>query len=394
MASLAEVFSRYGPAYLDKYGPAVLPSHRRAITDILRCRTPEMGGEVFFCPHCEHTHYVYHSCRNRSCPQCHGQQTEAWLDQRRQELLAVPYFHVVFTVPDALHAAMRSDQTRLYGTLMQAAGQSLIELASDRHYVGGTVGLMAILHTWGRTLAYHPHVHCLVTGGGFDRKTEEWQPGRPDYLVPVKALSKLFRRRFRELLGPTLGTLNIPPSVWQVDWVVNCKPVTGSPERVLKYLAGYVYRIAISDDRILSIDNDRVTFRYQDTRDGQFKIMTLPAEEFIRRFLQHVLPRGFHKVRYYGLWAPGNHLLRQRLQLQLGSGSPAAPTPAEEPETAPPDPAAGPILPITGRICPHCQQPTLVWVGRLAPCKSELRPQPGCDQQPLHQLASSERGPP
>lgn len=392
MASLAEIFSRYGPAYLEKYGPAILPSHQRAITDILRCRTPELGGQVFCCQHCGYTHYVYHSCRNRSCPQCHGQQTETWLEQRHQELLAVPYFHVVFTVPDELHAAMRSDQTRLYRTLMQAAGQSLIELANDPHYVGGTVGLMAILHTWGRTLAYHPHVHCLVTGGGFDRQTEEWRPGRPGYLVPVKALSMLFRRRFQELLGPTLATLNIPASVWQARWVVNCKPVTGGPERVLKYLAGYVYRIAISEDRILSAENGRVTFRYRDTRDQRRKTMTLSAEEFIRRFLQHVLPRGFHKVRYYGLWAPGNHPLRQRLQLLLGSGNPVDPLPPEDAETTPS--AAGADFPITGRICPNCQQPTLVWVGRLAPSQSRPHEPPGYDHQPRPQLASHERGPP
>lgn len=392
MASLAEVFSRYGPAYLEKYGPAILPSHRRAISDILRCRTPELGGQVFCCQRCGYTHYVYHSCRNRSCPQCHGQQTEAWLEQRRQELLAVPYFHVVFTVPDALHTAIRSDQTRLYGTLMQAAGQSLVKLASDPHYVGGTIGLMAILHTWGRTLAYHPHVHCLVTGGGLDRQTQEWRAARTKYLVPVKALSALFQRRFQELLGPMPATLNIPASIWQARWVVNCKPVTGGPERVLNYLAGYVYRIAISDDRILSIENDRVTFRYRDTRDRQFKTMTLAAEEFIRRFLQHVLPRGFHKVRYYGLWAPGNHPLRQRLQLLLGSGNPADTAPAEEAETTPS--AAGADLTITGRICPNCQQPTLVWVGRLAPCKSGPPMQPGYEHQPRYQLTSHERGPP
>lgn len=392
MASLAEVFSRYGPAYLAKYGPAILPSHRRAISDIVRCRTPEMGGEIFCCQRCGHTHYVYHSCRNRNCPQCHGQQTEAWVEQRRQELLAVPYFHVVFTVPDALHPAMRSHQTRFYGVLMQAAGQSLIELAADPHYVGGTVGLVAILHTWGRTLTYHPHVHCLVTGGGFDPQTQQWRPARPDYLAPVKALSVLFRRRFRELLGPTLETLNIPPSVWQADWVVNCEPATGSPQRVLNYLAGYVYRIAISDDRILSIENDQVTFSYQDTRDGRFKIMTLSAEEFIRRFLQHVLPRGFHKVRYYGLWATGNHSLRQRLQLMLGSVNPPDASPTKEPETEPS--AAGTDLPITGPICPYCQQPTLVWIGRFAPCRSTPQVQPGDDDQPAYQLASRQRGPP
>ena len=367
MASLAEVFSRYGPAYLQEYGPAILPSHRRAIADILRCRTAALGGQVFGCPRCGYTHYVYHSCRNRSCPQCHGQQTQAWREQRRQELLAVPYFHVVFTVPDALHDALRSNQTRLYGALMQAAGQSLVELAADPHYVGGTVGLLAVLHTWGRTLTYHPHVHCLVTGGGLDPKTQEWRAARPDYLVPVKALSLLFRRRFRERLGPILGTLKIPACVWRIPWVVHCEPVAGGPERVLNYLAGYVYRIAISDQRILSAENGQVAFRYQDTRDHQFKIMTLAAHEFIRRYLQHVLPRGFHKVRYYGLWAPGHHALRQRLQLLLGPASPSDAPSAEPSQITSLKLFVGVDLPVVSHICPQCQQAALVWIGRLAP---------------------------
>ena len=293
MVRLAEVFARYGPAYLEKYGPNILPSHRRAIADILRCRTPELGGQVYCCDRCGHTHYVYHSCRNRSCPQCHYEQTRAWREARRRELLDVPYFHVVFTVPDTLHAALRRDQTRLYGILMQAAGQSLIELAGDPHYVGGTVGLLAVLHTWGRTLTYHPQVHGLVTGGGLDLKTREWRGAREDYLVPVKALSALFRRHFRELLGPTLQGLSIPASVWRAPWVVHCEPVRGGPESVLNYLAGYVYRTAISEERILAA--------------------------------------GFHKVCYYGLWAPGYRPWRRRLQFLLGSGDPADTRPAKFP---------------------------------------------------------------
>ena len=197
MADLTEIFARYGPAYLAKYGPAILPSHRRAMADILRCRTPAMGGQVFRCDRCGYTHYVYHSCRNRSCPRCHQQQTRDWLEERRRELLAVPYFHVVLTVPDTLHAAMRSRQMELYDVLLSAAGWSLLELSADPHYVGGTVGVLAVLHTWGRTLTYHPHVHALVTGGGLDPGTREWRPARTHYLVPVKALSVVFRRRFR-----------------------------------------------------------------------------------------------------------------------------------------------------------------------------------------------------
>jgi len=365
MVPLAEVFARYGPAYLEKYGPNILPSHRRAIADILRCRTPELGGQVYGCDRCGYTHYVYHSCRNRSCPQCHYEQTRAWREARRQELLDVPYFHVVFTVPNTLHAALRRDQTRLYGILMQAAGQSLIELAGDPHYVGGTVGLLAVLHTWGRTLTYHPHVHCLVTGGGLDLKAREWRGARDHYLVPVKALSALFRRHFRERLGPMLQGLAIPASVWRTPWVVHCEGVRGGPESVLNYLAGYVYRTAISEDRILSAENGQVTFGYQDTRDQKRKTMTLSAEEFLRRFLQHVLPTGFHKVRYYGLWAPGYQPWRRRLQFLLGSGDPGnTRTPGTQ---TPPEPTAIPSTPPTGRTCPACGQGTLLWVGRLAP---------------------------
>ncbi len=365
MVPLAEVFARYGPAYLQKYGPTLLPSHRRAIADILRCRTPELGGQVFCCNRCGTTHYVYHSCRNRSCPQCHYEQTRGWREARRQELLHVPYFHVVFTVPHELHAALRSDQTRLYGIVMQAAGQSLVELAGDPHYVGGTVGVLAVLHTWGRSLVYHPHVHGLVTGGGLNLQTQEWCAARPGYLVPVRALSVLFRRRFRELLGPTPKGLDVPASVWQVPWVVNCQPVRGGPESVLNYLAGYVHRIALSEDRLLSADHGQVTFRYQDTRDQKLKTMILPAVEFIRRYLQHVLPRGFHKVRYYGLWAPGYRPWLRRLQFLLGPGAPADRSPSNS--QLPAQSADITSVPPTRRTCPVCGQGTLVWAGRLAP---------------------------
>lgn len=365
MVRLAEILARYGPAYLEKYGPSILPSHKRAMVDILRCRTPELGGQVYCCDHCGTPHYVYHSCRNRSCPQCHYEQTRSWREARRQELLAVPYFHVVFTVPDELHPAIRSHQTRLYGILMQAAGQSLVELAGDPHYVGGTVGVLAVLHTWGRSLVYHPHVHCLVTGGGLNLKTQEWCTARPGYLVPVRALSMIFRRRFRELLGPTPQGLGIPASAWQVPWVVNCQPVRGGPESVLNYLAGYVHQIALSQDRILSADHGQVTFRYRDTRDEKLKTLTLPAVEFIRRYLQHVLPAGFHKVRYYGLWAPGYRPWLRRLLFLLGPGAPADQNPSEAHSSSEP-PAIAPAPPAR-RSCPLCGQGTLVWVGRLAP---------------------------
>jgi hypothetical protein len=362
MPELAEIFARYGPAYLDRYGPTMLPSHRRAMADIRRCRTEAMGGQVFCCNRCGRTHYVYHSCRNRSCPKCHHQQTEAWLEQRRQELLPVRYFHLVFTVPRELHATLRSHQVELYGRLMQAVAGSLLKLAADPHYVGGQVGILAILQTWGRTLAYHPHVHCLVTGGGVDRRTQEWRAARDNYLVPVTVLSRMVRDTFKDLLGERLGEWNIPTSVWRVPWNVYCDPVHGSVENVLNYLARYVYRIAITNNRILAIDEGQVTFQYQDTRDRQWKRQTLKAEEFIRRFLQHVLPQSFHKVRYYGLWAPGNRLQLRRLQWCLGTadhGSAAEMKMLPAPES--PTQANTEHAP----TCPYCGKGTLVLIGLL-----------------------------
>lgn len=361
MPELAEIFARYGPAYLDRYGSALLPSHRRALQDILRCRTEAMGGQVFCCNRCGHTHYVYHSCRNRSCPKCHGEQTRAWLAGRRQELLPVGYFHLVFTVPRELHAGLRSRQTELYSLFMQAAAQATLQLAADPHYVGGLVGILAVLHTWGRTLNYHPHLHCLVTGGGFDRRSRHWRTARRNYLVPVKALSRMVRDTFKALLGSRLRALNIPASVWRVPWNVHCQPVRNSIENVLNYLGRYVHRIAITNHRILDIDHDQVTFAYQDTSDQHWKQMRLRAEEFIRRFLQHVLPQSFHKVRYYGLWSPAHRPLLRRLQLLLATPEPPCPSPtspASPMPEAPPDP--GPL-----RICPYCGQGLLVFTGLL-----------------------------
>lgn len=363
MPELAEVFARYGPAYLNRYGPSMLPSHRRAMQDIVRCRTESMGGQVFCCNHCGRQHYVYHSCRNRSCPKCHHEQTQAWLRERRQELLPVTYFHVVFTVPDQLHACLRSRQTPLYSLLMKAAARAIIRLAADPHYVGGLVGVLSVLHTWGRNLSYHPHVHCLVTGGGFDPRTHEWRSARDNYLVPVKALSRMFRNIFKEVAGPLLGGLAIPPSVWREPWVVNCQPVRGRPENVLNYLARYVHRIAITNNRILTVDDGRVTFEYRDTRDQQYKQVTLQAEEFIRRFLQHVLPQGFHKVRYYGLWAPGNRRLLRQLQWLLASPDLAGSSPP---------PATNAAMELPGdphptHTCPYCGKGVLLLAGRLRP---------------------------
>lgn len=363
MPELADVFIRYGGEYRSKYGQDMLPSHRRAMDDIIHCRTERMGGHVFQCDHCGRMHYAYHSCGNRSCPKCHHQQTQVWLERRRAELLGVKYFHLVFTVPQELRPFLRARQTELYDILIKAAAQALIKLAADPHYVGGLIGVLCVLHTWSRTLNYHPHVHCLVPAGGVNKETQEWIPARTNYLVPVKALSQIFRGLFKELLSLHCADLPVPESVWRVPWVVYCEPPIAHVDKVLNYLGRYLHRIAITNHRILNIDDGRVTFGYQDSGDRQWKCMSLRAEEFIRRFLQHVLPRGFHKIRYYGMWAPANRGLLRRLQLLLVPEDGSHPVPRVELDISPEGPS--PPHPMAGQKCPFCQKGLLVWSGRI-----------------------------
>jgi hypothetical protein len=314
---VADIFRLYGDAYLDRFGANMLPSHRRALRDLQDCRTAAMGGQLYVCDRCGREHYVYHSCRNRACPKCHGKDTQAWLDRRRQELLPVPYFHVVFTVPQQLRHLIRRHQATLYPILIRAAAKALMKLAADPHYVGGRIAVMAILHTWSRTLVYHPHVHCLVPAGGVS-DDGQWHDARKNFLVPVKALSKIFRGIFLDLAAKALPETVIPRSAPNRRWVVYCKPTVHGADNVLAYLGRYVHRVAITNHRILAVDDGKVTFRYSNTRDGRGTTMTLPAHEFIRRFLQHVLPKGLHKIRYYGLWASSNRQRLQQLQSALG----------------------------------------------------------------------------
>ncbi|MHC4481626.1 MAG: IS91 family transposase [Planctomycetota bacterium] len=360
MPEVADIFRLHGARYLDRFGQTILPSHRRALRDLRNCRTAALGGKLFACDHCGREHYVYHSCRNRACPKCHGKDTEAWLAARRQELLPVPYFHVVFTLPDALRELARQHQKTVYPILMKAAARALMKLADDPRYVDGLVGVLAVLHTWGRTLAYHPHVHCLVPGGGLTHDGQ-WRPARKNYLVPVRALSPIFRGMFLDLLAKALPEVAIPHAVRRQAWVVYCKPTVQGAENVLTYLGRYVHRIAITDRRILKIDDGQVTFRYQKAQDREWRTMTLPAEEFIRRFLQHVLPAGVHKVRYYGLWAPSNKAklleIRQRLTARDASGQTppvvdSGDAPSVRTESQPPR-------------CPFCQRGALLFLRHI-----------------------------
>jgi hypothetical protein len=350
MVELAEIVGRHGEAYLSRFGAQILPSHRRALSDIADCRTVTLGGRLFACDACGHRHYAYHSCNNRSCPKCSGARTGRWLAKREDDLLPVPYFHVVFTLPEEWREAIRSQQKQLLPLLMRAAAQSLLTLGADPRHLGGELGLLCVLHTWTRTLVYHPHVRCLVPAGALSRDGT-WKPARKRFLLPVRALSRLFRGKFlhgaRQLLSREQR-----PAYSDREWVVYAKPTLNRTRKVLTYLGRYVHRVAITNRRILKMESGRVTFRWQESATGAPRIMTLPAEEFLRRFLQHVLPKGTHKVRYYGLLSPARRIRFKRLQLLL-----AERRQRQEPAEATSSPPAPP--------CPCCTAGTLLVVGRL-----------------------------
>jgi predicted Zn-ribbon and HTH transcriptional regulator len=327
MPELADIFRGYGPGYMEKFSQRMLPSHIRALQDICQCRTPALGEHMAKCNRCGYKHSFYHLCYNRSCPKCQNNHAQKWLEKRKSQLLSLPvnYFHVVFTLPKELHPIVRSNQVKMYDIFFKAASYALIKLLADPHYGGGKPGLLCVLHTWTRPMGYHPHLHFLVPAGVIQLiegvkgvKQYHWRPIERTYLVPFTPLADIFRARFIKLARKALPNIKFPHTIWKKQWVIYCKSTlklksrkrTDSKVLLLEYLARYLYRIAITNRRILSIKNGKVTFLYQNSKDHRWKTMTLDANEFIRRFLQHVLPKGFHKVRYYGFLAPASrHIL-------------------------------------------------------------------------------------
>ena len=302
MIEIADVFRRFADSYLSAHDATILPSHRRAIADILACRTEALGGHLWRCDHCSAEVYSYHSCKNRSCPKCHTDQTEEWLGARKAEVLPCPYFHVTITVPEELRDTLRANQKDGYALLMKAAAEAIIELARDSRYVGGAVGVLAVLHTWTQQLLYHPHVHCLVTGGGVSDDGRHWHPARTGFLVPFMALAKLVRGKLKAALAQRRPDLVLPAATWSKRWVVHCTAWGEGDEAVLRYLARYVFRVAITNSRVVGLDENGVTFRHKHRASNRWRTTRLSGHEFMRRFLQHVLRKGLHKVRYYGLW--------------------------------------------------------------------------------------------
>jgi hypothetical protein len=351
MVELADIVRVHGGAYLEKFGPRMPAGHKLALEAIVSCRTEALGGHLECCDdeECNHQRYSYHSCKNRNCPKCHGSDTKRWLEKRRGELLAVPYFHVTITIPEQLRRMARSNQEKLYSLLMGTAAEALLKLGRDPQYVGGQLAILAVLHTWTRTLEHHPHVHMLVAAGGVDADGRWRHARKKKYLVCEKALSKIFRAKFMEKAKKVLPEESFSRELWQTDWVVKIKPPIKNPKKVLDYLGRYVHRIAIANSRILSLEEGMVTFRYQESDTRKWKTMKLPAEEFLRRYLQHVLPQGFHKVRYYGLWSPANRKKLVKVQQQL----------AESAKSTEKDEAA-PLQSESIRLCPCCGKGVMV----------------------------------
>jgi hypothetical protein len=288
MPEVADVWRRDGPDAQERFGAALLPRHRRAREAIIHCRTEALGGQRLPCERCGQEPDVYHACRHRSCPQCHHQDPEAWLEARRLELLPVPYCHVVLTLPQELRELVRRHQQDLYDSWLRAAAPARITLAADAHDVGGLIGVLGVLHTWTRALVSPPHVHCLVPAGGLSAEQTAWRPARQTDLVPVQALSTLLRGLCRDLVRQARPALTRPEGIWTNGGVVYGTPTVQGPEKGLNSLGRSGHRIALTTSRMVSLEDGAVCFRYQDAQNHRWHTMPLPAQEFMRRFLQHV----------------------------------------------------------------------------------------------------------
>lgn len=379
--TLGDIVREHG----DALGP--LSAHqRRALFDIAACRTSALGGHRALCDACGHQVVSFNSCSNRHCPQCQSLAQAQWVDEREADLLPVEYFHVVCTIPSELHDLFLENQVVGYDLLFSAAARSVVELARDPRHIGASVGLMAVLHTWTQTLAYHPHIHCVIPGGGPTPDGSRWASSRPGYFLPVRALAALFRGKLLAAIEKAVSERRMTPppgaNVSRVlkraarkKWGVYSKPSFVGPSHVIRYLGAYTHRIAISNGRLVSLADGQVTFRYRDRQhDDQVRTMTLPAVQFLRRFLLHVLPSGFVRIRYFGGLA---NATRQRWlawarELIAASG---IPVPAPRPQAAESETWQERLLRLTGvdvTRCPRCKVGRLVVVERLAPLSHDV----------------------
>lgn len=372
---VADILRAHGEAFRRAHAGRLSLGQLKVMSAIEACRTAELGGHVARCEACERLAVSYNSCRNRHCPKCQGQAAQAWLEERQADLLPVPYFHVVFTLPAPMAAIAFQNKALVYGLLFKAAAQTLTTIAADPKHLGARIGLIGVLHTWGSALTHHPHVHCIVPGGGVSPDGQRWVACRKGFFLPVRVLSRLFRRLFIEKLATAhaqgalsffgeLAGLAEPKAfaaylapLRRTEWVVYAKPPFGGPAAVLAYLARYTHRVAISNHRLVRLDDHAVRFRWKDYRTAdaatgavKIKTMALSPNEFIRRFLLHVLPAGFHRIRHYGFLAKGPQApaLDQLCSLITAQAAePAASPPEPEAPAAEPPPAEP-------RACPCC----------------------------------------
>ena len=302
---LADVVRRHGPGYLKRFGGRLLPSHRAALEAILRCHTAACGGSLYACTDCGATHFAYHGCGHRACAQCGYTQAQAWLERQSERLLPVDYFLATFTVPEALRKHFRREQRFFYDLLFEQSAATLQEIAAQPRYLGGQLGLLGVLHTWTRQLAYHPHIHYLVPALALSPDGTLGWPKDPAFLLPVRRLSARFRSRMHQAIRERRPELcaQIATCLWRTPWVVHLQQ-GGRGEKVLEYLSRYIYKTAISSARLLWQNDQDVCFSYRESKSGETRTCTLGAAEFLRRFLQHVLPKGYRRVRTYGWLSP------------------------------------------------------------------------------------------
>jgi len=381
--TVAEVIRSCLDEFLERYGSRLMPVQRRALKDLTSCRTAALGGHVLGCPECGHRQIAYNSCGNRHCPTCQATAAARWLEARAAELLATPYFHIVFTLPNTLDPIALANPRVVYDLLLRSAAETLLKVAADPKLLGAQTGVLAVLHTWGQNLQYHPHVHCVVPGGGLSPDGTRWIASSSSFFLPVRVLSRVFRGKFLaglqaafskgrlHFVGPGAALAapvdfqRVLSAAAQTDWVVYAKRPFCGPELVLKYLARYTHRAAISNGRLLDFQEGKVRFRYKDYVHGKRKrVMTLSAPEFVRRLLLHVLPTGLVRIRHYGILA--NRHRHQKLALcrqLLGSGTAAEPESSEETRESRESPSS--ITPT--RVCPVCGAGRMIMIKELPP---------------------------
>ena len=354
---VADIFRACGAAFREAHAGHLSLGQLKVMSAIERCRTAALGGHLARCDSCAHTEIAYNSCRNRHCPKCQGARAKQWLAEREAELLPVAYFHVVFTVPGAIGDIAYQNKALVYDLLFKAAADTLLTIGADPKRLGARLGLTAVLHTWGSAMTHHPHLHCIVPGGGHSADGQRWVASRPGFFLPVRVLSRLFRRRFLERLDALHGDGQLAffgklqalheqrafaafiAPLRKTEWVVDARAPFAGPGAVLAYLSRYTHRVAIANSRLIAFDEHRVTFKWKDYRaseEHRYKTMALDTEEFIRRFLIHVLPRGFHRIRHYGLLANARraeNLLKARDLLEVHVPDPS--TDLDEDTTTP-----------------------------------------------------------